>query len=193
MVNYNGRFLVRMPRELHIKLAQLAEKNGVSLNTYIVFLLSRALPEPSNTEDVKEEVLKFKEKNLPGQDFNSGRRGNEIGRFLGQYIARKLGIQLEEGSNKGIYKDRVVVIKSARIKNSQFGITNRMAEDIQDVILAKEIREGHFDLFLVEFDKIRDTGRPSVSRNNRGRVTNYRVSQAISEGEKIGSIQVDLP
>ena len=59
MVNYNGRFLVRMPRELHIKLAQLAEKNGVSLNTYIVFLLSRALPEPSNTEDVKEEVLKL--------------------------------------------------------------------------------------------------------------------------------------
>ncbi|MDR7434120.1 MAG: toxin-antitoxin system HicB family antitoxin [Armatimonadota bacterium] len=37
---YSGRVLVRMPRSLHRKLALAAEREGVSLNQYIVTLLS---------------------------------------------------------------------------------------------------------------------------------------------------------
>ncbi|MET0039902.1 MAG: type II toxin-antitoxin system HicB family antitoxin [Dehalococcoides mccartyi] len=37
---YSGRFVVRMPKELHAKLDRAAEQNNVSLNTYMVHKLS---------------------------------------------------------------------------------------------------------------------------------------------------------
>ena len=37
---YSGRFLVRMPRSLHARLTQQAADEGVSLNQYVVSLLS---------------------------------------------------------------------------------------------------------------------------------------------------------
>ncbi|WP_066376670.1 MULTISPECIES: type II toxin-antitoxin system HicB family antitoxin [unclassified Anabaena] len=38
--SYSGKLLVRMPKSLHRHLAETAEREGVSLNQYIVFLLS---------------------------------------------------------------------------------------------------------------------------------------------------------
>ncbi len=37
---YSGQFQVRVPRKLHRELAEAAERNGVSLNTWVVYLLS---------------------------------------------------------------------------------------------------------------------------------------------------------
>lgn len=37
---YSGKFLVRVPRSLHRRLAQSAEQEGVSLNQYVVSLLT---------------------------------------------------------------------------------------------------------------------------------------------------------
>jgi antitoxin HicB len=37
---YSGKLLLRMPKSLHRRLAQKSEAEGVSLNQYIVFLLS---------------------------------------------------------------------------------------------------------------------------------------------------------
>ncbi len=37
---YSGRFVVRMPKALHRSLAEQAARNGVSLNTWMVHLLS---------------------------------------------------------------------------------------------------------------------------------------------------------
>jgi predicted RNase H-like HicB family nuclease len=39
---FSGRFVVRMPKELHAKLSSKAETEGVSLNTLIVYHLSSA-------------------------------------------------------------------------------------------------------------------------------------------------------
>ena len=39
---YSGELRVRFPRELHGRLALLAEREGMSLNSYIVYLLARA-------------------------------------------------------------------------------------------------------------------------------------------------------
>lgn len=39
---YSGKLLLRMPKSLHRRLAQTAELEGVSLNQYIVSLLSAA-------------------------------------------------------------------------------------------------------------------------------------------------------
>jgi len=41
--HYSGRFNVRIPRSLHQKLAEMAEKEGVSLNHLLVSTLSRAV------------------------------------------------------------------------------------------------------------------------------------------------------
>lgn len=38
---YSGKFNVRLPRSLHRKLAEAADREGVSLNTYVTELLSR--------------------------------------------------------------------------------------------------------------------------------------------------------
>ncbi|GET42896.1 type II toxin-antitoxin system HicB family antitoxin [Microseira wollei] len=40
-VTYSGKLLLRMPKSLHRRLAQQAERENVSLNQYIVFLLSK--------------------------------------------------------------------------------------------------------------------------------------------------------
>ncbi len=40
---YSGKLLLRMPKSLHGKLAQQAEVEGVSLNTFVVTLLSDAM------------------------------------------------------------------------------------------------------------------------------------------------------
>lgn len=37
---YSGKFVVRLPRSLHRRLVESAERDGVSLNQYVVMLLS---------------------------------------------------------------------------------------------------------------------------------------------------------
>jgi len=40
---YSGKFFIRAPRSLHRKLDQMAKREGVSLNQYLVATLSRAI------------------------------------------------------------------------------------------------------------------------------------------------------
>ncbi|MDA8146705.1 MAG: toxin-antitoxin system HicB family antitoxin [Thermaerobacter sp.] len=44
---YSGRFVLRLPRSLHRQLAVLAAHEGIGLNRYIPYRLSRNVPEPS--------------------------------------------------------------------------------------------------------------------------------------------------
>jgi antitoxin HicB len=50
-LHHSGKVLLRMPRRLHAQLARAARQEGVSLNQYIVYLLSSAsgsrMPEQS--------------------------------------------------------------------------------------------------------------------------------------------------
>ena len=39
---YSGKFNLRIPKSLHARLAAAAQREGVSLNQYVVHLLSRA-------------------------------------------------------------------------------------------------------------------------------------------------------
>jgi len=48
---YSGKFNVRLPRSLHRKLDQMAEREGVSLNQFLVSTLSRAV----GVEESKKE------------------------------------------------------------------------------------------------------------------------------------------
>jgi len=200
MEEYSGNVIVRMPKELHKRLALKAKQNNVSLNVYIVYLLtasetylSQGTPMPSFVKmDLKLEDVK--ERMVMSQDKNSGRRGNEVGRLIGEAVAKRLNISLEPGSNKGKIGDKLVVIKSARIGNPQFGITNKMAEEIDEIILAKEKTQGVFELYKVEFNKIKDTGKPTRSKGaSMGKVTNYRVSEVVNCGTKFDIIEIKLP
>ena len=38
--SYSGKFILRLPKTLHHKLADAAEKDGVSLNQYVLYKLS---------------------------------------------------------------------------------------------------------------------------------------------------------
>lgn len=40
---YSGRFVVRLPKSLHARLAQRAQREGVSMNTLVVTLLAEGL------------------------------------------------------------------------------------------------------------------------------------------------------
>ena len=40
-VNYSGKFLMRVPKRLHAELAHAARAQGVSLNQYVLYLLTR--------------------------------------------------------------------------------------------------------------------------------------------------------
>lgn len=39
-LEYSGKFVIRIPKELHYKLTKQANENGVSLNQYITYKLS---------------------------------------------------------------------------------------------------------------------------------------------------------
>ena len=41
--NYSGKFFIRAPKSLHKKLVRMAEKEGVSLNQYLVATLAGAI------------------------------------------------------------------------------------------------------------------------------------------------------
>lgn len=58
MREYSGRFIVRVPASLHKKLVIEAKKEGVSLNQYVVYLLTE---KASKKEDSKREAYKKKE------------------------------------------------------------------------------------------------------------------------------------
>ena len=58
MKEYSGKFVVRLPKYLHRKLSQLAEKEGVSLNQLVVSLLSERV----GIKEVENKILnKFEE------------------------------------------------------------------------------------------------------------------------------------
>ncbi len=56
LVPYSGQIRLRMPKRLHAKLAAAAESEGVSLNTYIVSLLSERQGKKEATQHIRELI-----------------------------------------------------------------------------------------------------------------------------------------
>ncbi len=55
---YSGKFNVRLPRSLHRQLAEAAEADGVSLNQYVVMLLTRGVTAIGMERQSKETNLR---------------------------------------------------------------------------------------------------------------------------------------
>jgi len=59
--DYSGKFVLRVPRTLHHQLVELAEVEGVSLNSYVEFLISRGVGrETAGTVKTKKRTVSRK-------------------------------------------------------------------------------------------------------------------------------------
>jgi len=52
--DYSGRFVVRIPKSLHRELVELAEREGVSLNTFVGVALGKAVGQVRSSRSEKE-------------------------------------------------------------------------------------------------------------------------------------------
>ena len=64
MREYSGRFIVRVPASLHKKLVLEAKKEGVSLNQYVVSILSEGASVKDIESLIKKIMLESSSKNL---------------------------------------------------------------------------------------------------------------------------------
>lgn len=54
---YSGRFVVRIPKSLHKRLSELAEKEGVSLNTLVVQFLAEGLGKKEVSLTIQSKII----------------------------------------------------------------------------------------------------------------------------------------
>jgi predicted RNase H-like HicB family nuclease len=85
----SGRVLLRMPRSLHAQLAKQADNEGVSLNQYIVSLLSRRAAERTIMETLEDWLL--------------GRRQWRRWRSIGSDLVAHFEKRGYEGSDQAFY------------------------------------------------------------------------------------------
>lgn len=52
--DYSGRFVVRIPKSLHRELVEMAEREGVSLNTFVGVALGKAVGQVRSSTSEKE-------------------------------------------------------------------------------------------------------------------------------------------
>jgi hypothetical protein len=57
--DYSGKFLVRIPKELHRELVRRANKNGTSLNQYLQYVITKGLMYSSFDEMINSWLKKF--------------------------------------------------------------------------------------------------------------------------------------
>ena len=77
---YSGKFNLRLPRSLHRKLAESAERDGVSLNQFVVSLLSEALT-IHRTEERQTKIEGDQTSRDPVADVNDP-RDNDLARIF---------------------------------------------------------------------------------------------------------------
>ncbi len=75
---YSGRILLRLPKSLHKRLVEAAQKEGVSINAYIVSLLSE--------RNVEREILNNLIQRVRGNFYNSAEESsNSYGEYETEY------------------------------------------------------------------------------------------------------------
>ncbi len=60
---YSGKFLIRVPKSIHKKLVEDAEKEGISMNQYVISLLSKQIPTSQAYVQKKSPAYKEAHKN----------------------------------------------------------------------------------------------------------------------------------
>jgi|GEM_PF-4173005 hypothetical protein len=127
------------------------------------------------------------------QDANSGRYGNTTGRLIARKVAEFLGTTLVKASNECLYNSKVTVIKSTKYRNNKIGITKKMLERVEQVILASQhTADGNFTLYTVSMKDILDFGTETRSKGaSKDKVICFTVPKAIKYGSRVGDVEID--
>lgn len=126
-------------------------------------------------------------------DSEKGRNANLMGRYIAREIADSIGTQLEnKSSNECIYKNKKSVIKTSRLGNNLFGITKKMHERLDAVLLAIETNLHNFEVYYIPIDILLKNCTTTGDNSGKGKVISYNVYDAMKIGEKIISVEIDL-
>lgn len=122
-----------------------------------------------------------------------GRNANRMGRYIAQEIAFEVGAKLKnKASNECIYENEKSVIKTSRLGNNLFGITKKMHERLESVILAVETNLHYFDVYYIPMDMLLKYCTTTGDNSGKGKVISYNVYDAMKIGKKIKGIETDL-
>lgn len=107
----SGKFLLRLPKELHYKIIKSAEANNTSINQYLVYLITESLIQKSlDVTGIMESIYEIKSimlrKNIEN---NTG--------LMYEMFSRRLGTHLFSEQNSMDYN------KSSKNKNTNVSIT----------------------------------------------------------------------
>jgi hypothetical protein len=110
-------------------------------------------------------ILERHTKVMP-QDKKSGARAAHFGKDNAERIAGAIGAKLvnPKKSNLALYKDRRVVLKSARIGNNFIGIPYSLLAQVSAVIAAFEREPGDFVIIELSEKKFRQEEKPQPGR-----------------------------
>ncbi len=126
------------------------------------------------------------------QDQSSGAAANAFGRAAAEQVARAIGAVLEgQASNKAHFREKRVVIKCARSKTNNVGVTFAMQGSISEVVAAFETKGGTYEVFSLPIAVFTANQRQSRSGGNGGHQVG-QVSRAvfIEHGEFIKSVTI---
>lgn len=122
-----------------------------------------------------------------------GRNANRMGRYIAREIASEVGAKLKNKvSNECIYENEKSVIKTSRLGNNLFGITKKMHERLESVILAVETNLHYFDVYYIPMDMLLKYCTTTGDNSGKGKVISYNVYDAMKIGKKIKGIETDL-
>ena len=98
------------------------------------------------------------------QDRQSGAAANKYGRETALKIAHLLGARMiDMNSNECILSGEQFVIKCARWKTQDIGVSYKMLEHLDGIIGAFETEDGSYDLYRLDLTVFKSSMRPTRS------------------------------
>lgn len=124
------------------------------------------------------------------QDRASGDKARRFGKEIAKQIARRLGAEPVNGgrSNEFLLGGIVIGVKSARIGNNTFLITNRFMERVSAVYAGLENQTGRFAVYRVDRSIISKFAKPSRSKQFEGRAQYMHRAHCEEHGLQVAVI-----
>ena len=122
-----------------------------------------------------------------GQDRETGAAGNAYGHRMGKAVAALLQLEkLSDRSNEVKWRGGLAVIKSCGPRTTSFGVTRKMLDRTDAILVACEDDSGNVEIIELAVDLFRLSMFDSRSASARGgRVKQVRRSLAQQNGVRL--------
>lgn len=122
-----------------------------------------------------------------GQDRETGAAGNAYGHRMGKAIATLMQLdRLSDRSNEVRWRDGTAVIKCCGPRTTSFGLTRKMLDRIDAILVACEDNRGNVEIIELSVDRFRQSMIDSCSSSAAGgRVKQVRRSLAYQNGSRL--------